>query len=359
MTTPYTLDDPLVPTRSARQLVRLFEHAGVNPTAMLSGMGLDRRMLESDQRRLTGRQMAALIRNGLRDCDDVPIGLEAGRHFSISDFGLLGYAMMSAQDVAGAIRIAERYHRTAGSLFELGFDLRPGELQIRIEDVFELRDSWPFVVEQFFSSLRPLLLQLLGHAVTPLRVTVNYDRSAHAAAYARSFACPVRFSAPVCVFTVAATVLRLPLHRANADVARMFEASCSELLTRIHDDQRLAGRITRRLLAHSGPPPGADEMARVLNMGSRTLRRKLASEQTSYQRIVDEVRRRLALDYLRTTTLTVQEIAELLGYTESTNFRRAFMKWTGESPSRYRRHQRAQGPGQRQGGRSRDTAASG
>lgn len=340
MTTPYTLDDPIVPTRSARLLLRLFENEGAQAAELLRGTQLERHDLEFERQRITVRQTVALIRNGLHACGDRPIGLGAGRHFSISDYGLLGYAMMSCADVAAAIRIASRYYRTAGSLFELGFELRHAELLIRIDDVFGIGDAWRFVAEQFFSSLRPLLLQLLGHHVDPLRVELNYAAPVRAEVYRDAFGCPIIWSAPACVFVFDAVVTRLPLQRANADVARLFEASCRELLARIRTDQGLSGQITRQLLARSGPPPSADEMAQVLNMGGRTLRRHLARQQTSYQQIVDEVRRRLAVDYLRSTSLSAQEIAELLGYTESTNFRRAFLKWMGQSPSEFRRAQR-------------------
>jgi AraC-like DNA-binding protein len=67
------------------------------------------------------------------------------------------------------------------------------------------------------------------------------------------------------------------------------------------------------------------------------MRRRLSELGTSYQRILDDVRRELAIEYLRTTNLTVQEIAELLGYSEVTNFRRAFMRWVEMSPYQYRK----------------------
>jgi AraC-like DNA-binding protein len=72
----------------------------------------------------------------------------------------------------------------------------------------------------------------------------------------------------------------------------------------------------------------------------RTLRRRLEEEGTTYQRIVHELRRQIAVTYLRDSMMSVAEIAEMLGYTDISNFRRAFLGWTGQSPAGYRRSTR-------------------
>ena len=77
-------------------------------------------------------------------------------------------------------------------------------------------------------------------------------------------------------------------------------------------------------------------MANSLNIGIRTLRRRLSDEGTSNQNILDGVRSSLAIDYLTTTELSTQEIGELLGFTEATNFRRAFLSWTNRTPKSFR-----------------------
>jgi AraC-like DNA-binding protein len=102
---------------------------------------------------------------------------------------------------------------------------------------------------------------------------------------------------------------------------------------------------TRRwLLATPGRFPPFEEAAAMMHMSPRTLRRRLSEEGTTYQEIVHELRRQLAETYLRGNVLTVTEIAEMLGYTDVSNFRRAFVAWTGSSPAAYRRQLRSPGP---------------
>jgi AraC-like DNA-binding protein len=91
------------------------------------------------------------------------------------------------------------------------------------------------------------------------------------------------------------------------------------------------------LIGTPGEFPKLDEIAEKLLLGTRTLRRRLQGLGTSYQKILDDVKKALAVEYLQTTNLSVQEISDLLGYSEVTNFRRAFVKWVEISPYQYRK----------------------
>jgi AraC-like DNA-binding protein len=88
-------------------------------------------------------------------------------------------------------------------------------------------------------------------------------------------------------------------------------------------------------------PTNLEDVARNLNMSARTLRRKLREENTSFRQLVDELRRDFALRYLRDTDLTVEDIAETLGFSDAANFRHAFRRWTNASPHEFRNASRA------------------
>ena len=85
-----------------------------------------------------------------------------------------------------------------------------------------------------------------------------------------------------------------------------------------------------------GEFPTLEEMSQRLKMGSRTLRRRLVKENLTYQQILDDVRYRLAREYLHGTILPVTEIAELLGFSDAANFRRSFRRWSDKTPSQFR-----------------------
>lgn len=100
--------------------------------------------------------------------------------------------------------------------------------------------------------------------------------------------------------------------------------------------RRLVSRIRDYLSRNPGEFPSLEDMAGRLSMGSRTLRRWLVRESVTYQRLIDDTRRELAIRYLRFTSLTPKEIAFKLGYSSASNFRRAFKSWTGKKLSDFR-----------------------
>jgi AraC-like DNA-binding protein len=117
----------------------------------------------------------------------------------------------------------------------------------------------------------------------------------------------------------------------------MCEQQCEALLASLDVHDGLLTRVRRLLLARPGDFPDLLSAAQALHTSGRSLRRHLSELGTSYQQVLDEVRKRLALQYLTTTHLPLYEIAFLLGFSDPSNFRRAFKKWTGKSPGEYRR----------------------
>ncbi|MFK7913924.1 MAG: helix-turn-helix transcriptional regulator [Pseudomonadales bacterium] len=106
--------------------------------------------------------------------------------------------------------------------------------------------------------------------------------------------------------------------------------------------QGLAAQLLNTLIESFGKVGRADLAAKALRTSERTMRRRLAQEQTSFQKVLDQYRAALARDYLSSTTLTTQQIGELLGFTEATNFRRAFLRWVKQSPHHYRAQVRSE-----------------
>ena len=92
-------------------------------------------------------------------------------------------------------------------------------------------------------------------------------------------------------------------------------------------------RVVRRC---DGRFPKQDEVAEELNITSRTMARYLQKQNTTFQEVIDKLRKDMAFDYLGRSDCTIDEIGELLGYSSAANFARAFKKWTGKAPSEFR-----------------------
>jgi AraC-like DNA-binding protein len=127
-----------------------------------------------------------------------------------------------------------------------------------------------------------------------------------------------------------------PLQYSDPITARISLKLVEQMLERHSSEADFVLEVRRILLRSPGQFPDMESVADELGMSSRSLRRKLGELDTSFKGVLDDVRRRLAIDYLQNSKLTLEEITALLGYTESTNFRRAFKLWTGHPPSHYR-----------------------
>ncbi len=331
-----------VPARNAKLLLERCLSAGFDAQDLLCHSGIDGAVLAVPGARISYQNIIKILINIKRLKIDSRIFMVSEERFSIASYGMLGYAMMSSDTLRQALHIALKYYRTSGPVCNFSFDFSAGdkknEVLIQADDVFNLGDALlPLVIEDLFTGFPPLLKLLVGRTLAPIRVEFSYPEPAYVADYQLRFCCPLVFEAPTNRFVLNNRYLDLPLVQADSDAALMFEESCRTLLKEIESDDSLANRIRKNLLSSPGNLISADEMAHNLNMGTRTLRRRLAVENSSYQQLLDEVRGRIAIDYLKTTNLSSQEIAELLGYTEATNFRRAFIRWTGCSPGSYRK----------------------
>lgn len=329
----YRLDKKVIPLAQVVGLVQSLEVRGFPAEVSLADTGID--LLQTD--RVSYRQRIAQLSNMLRLVDSDGYWLETPRAVSISDYGLLGYAMMSSATLEQAVEIAVKYHRMAGAMFELAFTTEGNEAVLRVEHLLPGGEVGRYVAEELFIGISQLIGLLLGEDHMPTRILLNYDAPDYSQKHERCFRCPVEFGQAHCEYRFAAEELAKPLAEADANTARICEESCRKLLNQMEIEEDIISRICHLLLSTPGEFPKLDAVAAKLSLGARTLRRRLNELGTSYQKILDDVRRELAIEYLQTTNLTVQEIAELLGYSEVTNFRRAFMRWVELSPYQYRK----------------------
>jgi len=328
----YRLDKRVFPTPLVQSLVQSMEARGIRADISLAGTGID---LSSD--RVTYQQRIHQLSNMLDLLGMNGAWLESPRAVSISDYGLLGYAMMSSATLEQAVQIAVKYHKLAGAMFELAFDVDGDEAVLRIDHLLPGGRVGQYTVEELFAGISRLIGLLLGRDHKPSRILLNYEAPEYAEKHLQCFRCPVIFDQPSCQYRFSREELAESLAEADANTARICEESCRKLLNQMEIEDDIISRICHLLLSTPGEFPKLDAVANKLSLGARTLRRRLNDLGTSYQRILDDVRRELAIEYLRTTNLTVQEIAELLGYSEVTNFRRAFMRWVELSPYQYRK----------------------
>nr|WP_256354043.1 AraC family transcriptional regulator [Variovorax sp. dw_308] len=330
------METPLHSMLGLRALVETMAELGVPARTLLAGTGISPNLLGDSQARISVRQKIKLFSNVQRFTPDPAIGLMAGQRQRISDLGVFGYAILSSATFGKAIDFGIRHVRLAGPVIEKSFRVEGDVAIFEGHDTIDLDDLLPIASEFWFGSMQSLISHTLGRTFDAHRLLLPYPAPAHAHRYSEFLGYPVEFDAPVMQWHFDASMLDLPLPAANPIMAEVSTGFCARMLEDIRGEHELIKQIKEACLNSVGGIPGLEDMASRLNQSTRTLQRRLMEAGCRYQDVIDDVRRRLAIEYLERTTMSVEQVAERSGFSDVSNFRKAFKKWTGRTTAYYR-----------------------
>ncbi|MBX3250118.1 MAG: AraC family transcriptional regulator [Myxococcales bacterium] len=327
-----------LPAIHAVQLAEVVERWGVTPRALLTGLdgrlGADLAAWSDPSARLPLPTFIALIERARAMTGEPGLGFYAGLQMRIASHGYLGLAAMTARTIGEALAIAIRFAPTRTRAISLRLDVDDDEAALVLVEHTDLgtaRDAFVFA----------LLTGIwkIGDALTGAPVEgsaeVAFDEPAYFARFAK-LAPPVRFGRPSTRLLFRRAHLETPLVTGDPAASRLTLEQCERELEALGLGAHLSQRVQALLPAPDGGVRTLDEVARAVHVSPRTLKRRLADEGTSFSALVDAHRHRRALDLLA-GSLSLDEIASRLGYSDLANFSRAFRRWTGASPGAWRR----------------------
>ena len=304
---------------------------------VLDGTNLSIGQLDNHTTRVSYRQLDRVIRNAQRLSADPTLALRAGQRMHVTAYGMYGYGLLSSGSHDEARLFAAKYIRVVGPFCDFSVSSNATTVTVLFNPI-----HWPdpdnavhrFAVEFALAAHLTATRDWVGSHFAFSRVLLDYTAPTHAEAYRELFKCPVLFGQDDCGYEHVRddTLVRLADPRTHA----MTREICEQLLDEINKAGGIAADIRRILIEEPRRYPSIEAIAEKLEMYPRALRRKLEAEGTSYRDLLAEVRQRLAIEYLRKTQMTNEEIASRLGYSDAANFRHAFMRWTGKNPSDYR-----------------------
>jgi AraC-like DNA-binding protein len=324
-----------MPPQLAVQLVELLEEQGVSRAHLLAGTGIRPVQLEREDTFIPYRQMVKLVRRALALSNTPALGLLSGSQENVSSWGMLGYTIMSCSTYREAFYTGLKFYRAASGMLALSAHEEGDRLCLHMEAPEGLDDILPFSVEEMAGGVVAVLGDIIGPRFKALELQASYPDPGYARLYRKVLSCPTRFNQPHNALWITRPD-DTPLPSANPVSARMCRRLVEELLDKHSPEDNLVREVRRLLMRTPGQIPDMETVAAELGISSRGLRRQLQALDTSFRSEVDDVRKQLALGYLRDSSMNLEQIASLLGYTEVTNFRRAFKGWTGKAPSEFR-----------------------
>ena len=331
------IGDPVVPSTYPSEVVKLAIERGADEAVVLEGTGIDPAMLKSPRARVSYKQLRVLTQNVLRLVNDPALGLEVASRLVMGRWGALGFATMSAPDLRHALGLVVRYGSLVGPHIEYSQFTDGSFTTLRFDQHIRLGSLRPFVTEMVVGALLAQLRAIAVGPITPERVEFDYPAPSYADQYETFFGCPVVFGAECVQMVFRRADLDAPLKYSCEPTAVHAEAQCESELEASKERKSVVSQVRYLLRNREDGFPDVRTAARSLRTSERSLRRALHESGTSYQTLMDETRRELALDYLTSTRVPVEDIARMAGFSDGRSFRRAFKRWTGMTPGEARR----------------------
>lgn len=326
------------------KIVDCLEAEGVSLHAALEDIRISEAELTSPQTRVSANQIVQSYRNALKLSRNPNFAFDAGSEFHVSTFGIYGLALLSGMDFRRTIAFALQYYQLAAPLLAVTFEECNATATWCIMVLpFKSLDTelHNFIVELQFSALLCVHRDVMGSDFRLSQVQLMSQRPSSDARPAEKFGCEVLYDQPQNSLSYQAEWLDKKPVLGNSVTYAQVARICDQLLIEMKQNTGVAGRARQVLLANLESPPDADALARELGLSTRTLRRRLQEENTSYRELIDDLREQTAIRYLRDTRLTVENIAFLLGFSDPAAFRYAFKRWTKTTPNEFRTSVRA------------------
>ncbi|WP_431823808.1 AraC family transcriptional regulator [Burkholderia sp. F1] len=327
-------DQPSVIAGYALAIARALEHNGVDARRVLRAVGLTETVSNDPLQRLSSTQVTALYRACVEVTHDPYFGLTVGRFIHASNIHAVGYALMASRTLLDFCLRLERYFAIVSQSAAVRVERNAQEVALRFGHQTNLCGE---TEDAFTAFLLRFMRLLYRQDFSPLRVELHHAcPSEGPKPYTQAFGVAPTFGHNESALIFSAAAVEDPLSGACAELAQYNDKIATEYLARL-DHADLTARVRAKIIKML---PAGDctrrKLAQELCMSQATLQLKLAQRGTSFQDLLSETRRELALGYLAQRSLSVTEITFLLGFTDTSNFARAFKRWTGTSPTFYR-----------------------
>lgn len=335
------MPEPTISAGFARALMELAVGKGAGRKALAERSGIDPEDLQDQDNRIPFAKYVLLMRAGKELANDPALALHFGEAFDMAELSIVGLIGQACETMAEGFAQLDRYHRLVADI-----DLDDGAAgkrlvlsraggQLWLIDTRKNPNDFPEITESSFARMVSMSYRMPGEKRFISAVHVTHAAPAYRAEYDRIFQVPVVFESDrnaLLMSDVSFLTFRNP-SPSSRYVFGVLSERAEALLKELERSKTARGRVEHLLMPvlHTGDA-SMDMIAGKLGLSRQTLFRKLKAEGTTFEKVLDELRHRLALDYLSGKKVSVNETAYLVGFSEPAAFSRAFKRWTGSNP---------------------------
>jgi len=309
---------------------------GLDAGVLLEEANIEPAVLGQLDGRVPVESFARLWQVLARRLPDKVLALEWQAAFKPGDMGVLGYVLGQLSNLQEALEAALRYSVLTNEGAALSLERSPpvARLECRLVPALLATQQVP---EGVHVTTVSMIRRLVDQHFVPTAVHLPHPRTERTAALEKFFGVKVEHGRPGMALELPAALLDQPIVGADPALGAYLRQQAEQMLVRTHPPHSVSHEIARRIAGRlpTGEPAQA-EIAKQMGMSERTLQRRLADEGTTFNKLLEEARRTIALGYLADRKLAAYEVSFLLGYAEPATFFRAFKRWTGQTPQQYR-----------------------
>ncbi len=315
------------------------EH-GANREKLLIESDMTQKEIGSHFNQIDGYKAIELIHLAIHQTGIPHLGIFIGASYQPSTIGILGVLLMSCFSLKEAIRKGIRYQPLLQRIGKTSYSEEADK------SVMEWRSNYPNqqclqpIHELEIAGLAHFSRRISWHSGFPLhRVEFTHAEPANLIPYHEIFGCPVVFDSDRNALLFDKALCDYSLQQSNDSVVKVLHQPLERELNTLllSNSDNTTEKLKEYLLSMIGvSTPSLNDAADYLGLSTRTLRRKLNTENTSYSQILEELRKERALYYLTQTNFSISDISQLLGYSGQSSFNYAFRNWYQQRPLEYR-----------------------
>lgn len=271
-------------------------------------------------------------------CGDPALGLHFGEAFDMTELSILG--LIPSETDGQPLSQLNRY---SPLVVDVGapdggdrFIISRHGAELWIIDARSDPNEFPEMTESTFVRMATSARKK-GEATIIKSVHVTHAEPAYSSEYDRIFRAPVIFESDRNALVLTERTVETTSSPENPYISELVSKRAESLLETVRSCRTVRGKVENLLMANlESAEIGAKKIARALGFSSQTLSRKLKAEGATFKSVLDELRKRVALEYLQFSRLTIEQIAHRVGFSDTTAFSRAVKRWTATTPGAIR-----------------------
>ncbi len=332
------LDQKEVKLSAANPLILLdmLKEMGCSQREIFSATHTNTDLLVNANNLVSFSQYQELVDRAIALTHNPAIGLEFGHRLSFTGHSNLGFGIIASRTFTELLEFSKRCAPVINPAVGLEISTDRSHLYLDIDEVFPWKQNQVFMVDTAFSMFTAMVSVFDKDVSRQLCYEMKYPQPEDTGPYKKYLSGNIQFNAVHnrIIFPLAFCQASLPFQNLSAiKQAETFLEQHLELIDNTH--QQMAVIIKIMISASPGRIPSLQDVSSAFHISSRTLNRRFKAMGSNFKTVVNEVRKELAIEYLATGNIPVEEIAFRLGYSDPSNFSKAFKSWTGYSPRQY------------------------